>query len=61
MEGDVLVIRVPLNAKAIKAATVSATGKTRLLASSRGAIPVGPAAVGAKLALNVMIPLGSNG
>jgi hypothetical protein len=56
MEADTLVIRVPLGKKALAAAMPSATGKTKLVASSRGALPVGPAEIGAKLALNVTIP-----
>ena len=56
VEGDTLVIRVALTKAAIKAAQISQTGKTRLLASTHGAIAVGQADVGAKVALNVMIP-----
>ena len=41
MEGDVLVIRVPLDKKALAAAAPPATGKTKLVASSHGAIAVG--------------------
>jgi hypothetical protein len=56
MEGDVLVIRVPLDKKALAAAQPSATGKTKLVASSHGTVAVGPEGAGVKLAINVMIP-----
>ncbi len=56
MEGDVLIIRVPLDKKALAAAQPSSTGKTKLIASSHGPIAVGPESAGIKFALNVTIP-----
>jgi hypothetical protein len=55
-KGDELVIRVKLDQAAIRAAPVSASGKSFLVASSRGPIPVGPPELGAKLILNLTLP-----
>ena len=51
-----LVIEIDTSAKAVKAASLSSIKKTKLLASTGGAIPVEATVAGLKVALNVMIP-----
>ena len=56
MSGTKLLIEIDASPGAIKAAAPSRTGKTRLLATTSGAVPVdGHPTI--KVALNVMIPL----
>lgn len=54
LEKGELVIRIKADAKAMAAAPLSSTGKTRLLGSTGGAVPVPGSPI--KVALNVMIP-----
>lgn len=54
--GKKLVIEIDTSPEAVKAARLSSTGKTRLLATTGGAMPVECDLAGVKLAVNVMIP-----
>jgi len=56
IEKDTLVIRVKADPNSIKAAPASKTGKTRLLASTHGALAVATPHGELKVALNVMVP-----
>lgn len=56
MEKDVLVIRVKADKASIAKAPPSKTGKTRLLASTHGALAVTTPNGEVKVALNVMVP-----
>ena len=59
VQGAKLVLEIDISKAAVAAAPMSGTGKTRLLASTAGAMPVSCAVEGLKVALNVMIPLGA--
>ncbi len=52
----VLTIKIKMDKATVKAAPLSNTGKTRLLASTGGAAAVDCSVAGLKVALNVMIP-----
>lgn len=56
IEGDVLVLRIPISEAAASAAPASASGKTRLLATTHGAALVPGSLPGLKVALNVTLP-----
>lgn len=56
-EGSDIVIRVKADQFTAKAATLSSTGKTKLLASTGGAVAVDCPISGVKVALNVTMPL----
>jgi hypothetical protein len=57
--GTKIVIEVDASPAAIRRAVPSATGKTKLLASSAGTMPV-EGLPGVNVALNVMLPLDSS-
>jgi hypothetical protein len=53
-EGDEIVIRVPCTAEAAKAAPVSKSGKSRMIATTGGFAAVPGAPDGVKVGLNVI-------
>jgi hypothetical protein len=55
-EGSTLVLRIEAGADAAKTAPHSSSGKTRLLATSHGALLVPGGLPGLKVALNVTLP-----
>lgn len=55
-DGTDIVIRIKTDPSAAKAATPSSTGKTKLLASTGGAVAVDCPILGVKVALNVTMP-----
>lgn len=58
VKGNKLIIEIDMSPRAVAAAPLSSTGKTRLLATTGGALPIeGCPIANAKLALNVMIPV----
>lgn len=57
MNGSMLVIEIDTSPAAVKAAKLSSTGKTRLLASTRGSTIVQGKLEGLKVAVNATIPV----
>lgn len=55
-EKNEVVIRIPCDAETIKAAKLSGTGKSKMLASTGGFAPVDGAPAGVKLSLNLIGP-----
>lgn len=55
-ENGEIVIRIPCNAKTIKDAPASKSGKTKMLATTGGFTPVEGAPTGVKLSLNLTGP-----
>lgn len=56
-DGNDIVIRVKADPAAAKAATLSSTGKTKLLATTGGAMAADCPISGVKVALNVTMPI----
>jgi hypothetical protein len=56
MDKNDIVIRIKADANAVKGSRPSATGKTRLLASTNGAVAVACGVAGLKVAVNATIP-----
>jgi hypothetical protein len=54
LKGDTLIITVDVSAKAVKAAPPSSTGKTLLVATTGGALPVTSPHANLTMAINVM-------
>ena len=57
MNGTKLIIEIDTSPAAVKAAKLSSTGKTRLLASTRGPIVIEGKLDGLKVTLNATIPV----
>lgn len=55
-KNDEIIIRIPCDAAALAEAPLSNSGKTRLIASTRGFIDIPGAPNGMKLSINVSIP-----
>ena len=54
IEGNTLIIELDISPEAVKAAKPSATGKTRLVASTHGVLPIATPNGMVTLALNLM-------